>query len=532
MKLRLLVLSIISLIALQVNAKGKPGHKPSTTNCTANIFASLTTMEPGDSTNLVVTVDSSSSSSISSFTVLWLPSASVTNPDSANTYAHPTTTTTYTVVTNSSVCGQVVDSVTITMGCTFFAGLTTSSYYCAGSAGTASINPFDGVAPYTYAWSNGQTTASVSGLAVGSYSVLVKDSNGCSSSQSFNIFKSAEKILPTANPNTIEIGDSTNLFVSLLDSASNSSASNSFTVSWSPTTNVTYHDSASTYAHPTTTTTYTVTVTTACKTYIDTVTVYIGCTTTAFVTNTEYFCNAYKGMAIGNASGGIAPYTYAWSNGKTTDTITGLNPGKYVLTVEDFQGCMYKDSITVLSDQVAPGIQATPTSISPGDSVNLYAYLSDSLLGSLFTGPYTLKWTPSASVTSPDSAFTYAHPKTTTTYTVSAVTPCGTVSDTVTITVIVAGINTISSPLNNMSVSPNPANGLFAVNYNLLKDENIEMSVIDEFGRIVFEKQLKGQHAGVSKQVIDLTNLPQGIYSLRMIADEGISVKKVVIVKN
>ncbi|HXB11261.1 MAG TPA: T9SS type A sorting domain-containing protein, partial [Bacteroidia bacterium] len=149
-----------------------------------------------------------------------------------------------------------------------------------------------------------------------------------------------------------------------------------------------------------------------------------------------------------------------------------------------------------------------------------------------FTGPYTLKWTPSASVTSPDSAFTYAHPKTTTTYTVSAVTPCGTVSDTVTITVIVAGINTISSPLNNMSVSPNPANGLFAVNYNLLKDENIEMSVIDEFGRIVFEKQLKGQHAGVSKQVIDLTNLPQGIYSLRMIADEGISVKKVVIVKN
>ncbi|HEU4789129.1 MAG TPA: hypothetical protein VFS71_05550, partial [Flavobacterium sp.] len=47
-------------------------------------------------------------------------------------------------------------------------------------------------------------------------------------------------------------------------------------------------------------------------------------------------CN---GMADGSAtvspSGGTAPYTYLWSNGKTTATITGLAPGNYSCTVTD-----------------------------------------------------------------------------------------------------------------------------------------------------------------------------------------------------
>jgi hypothetical protein len=45
--------------------------------------------------------------------------------------------------------------------------------------GSANASVYGGVAPYTYAWSNGETTSSVNGLCVGNYSVTVTDANGC-----------------------------------------------------------------------------------------------------------------------------------------------------------------------------------------------------------------------------------------------------------------------------------------------------------------------------------------------------------------
>ena len=47
------------------------------------------------------------------------------------------------------------------------------------SDGAANVNPVQGVPPYMYSWSNGNTTNAISGLGDGTYTVVVTDSIGC-----------------------------------------------------------------------------------------------------------------------------------------------------------------------------------------------------------------------------------------------------------------------------------------------------------------------------------------------------------------
>ena len=59
---------------------------------------------------------------------------------------------------------------------------------CGPGVGTATVtNLLGGTPPYTYLWSNGQTTQTATGLSVGSWGVEVTDSEGCRLSQSINV---------------------------------------------------------------------------------------------------------------------------------------------------------------------------------------------------------------------------------------------------------------------------------------------------------------------------------------------------------
>ena len=91
------------------------------------------------------------------------------------------------------------------------------------------------------------------------------------------------------------------------------------------------------------------------------------------------------GTASANVSGGTAPFNYTWSNGSTMSTISGLNPGLYIVTVTDVNNCSALASDTVFLGAglnvdidapvyVCPGEFETATVIAQGGTPN-YTYL-------------------------------------------------------------------------------------------------------------------------------------------------------------
>ena len=62
-----------------------------------------------------------------------------------------------------------------------------------------------------------------------------------------------------------------------------------------------------------------------------------------------------NGSATVIASGGTPPYSYSWNTTPTSnnDTITGVQPGIYIVTITDSSGCVKTDSVTVNSSNSA-----------------------------------------------------------------------------------------------------------------------------------------------------------------------------------
>ncbi|MBL7941110.1 MAG: hypothetical protein JNL43_17270 [Flavobacteriales bacterium] len=59
------------------------------------------------------------------------------------------------------------------------------------------------------------------------------------------------------------------------------------------------------------------------------------------------YCGRESGYAVAMVFGGVPPYTYAWSNGSSTDQAFGLFPGNYSVTVTDSQSDQATDNFTV-----------------------------------------------------------------------------------------------------------------------------------------------------------------------------------------
>jgi hypothetical protein len=79
-------------------------------------------------------------------------------------------------------------------------------------------------------------------------------------------------------------------------------------------------------------------------------------------------CNgANDGSLYASISGGIAPFTYLWTNNLNsdslyTDTISNLGPGRYFCTITDSNNCI-TNSLISLNEPIAITVLQTNTSV-------------------------------------------------------------------------------------------------------------------------------------------------------------------------
>ncbi|MDQ3050361.1 MAG: T9SS type A sorting domain-containing protein, partial [Bacteroidota bacterium] len=195
--------------------------------------------------------------------------------------------------------------------------------------GVADLTASGGTGPYSYLWSNGETTEDISGLVPGIYTVTVTDANDCTASASVMILEISSWMYISYDVSHVTCH---NTSTGAID-ATISGGISPYTYLWS--NGATTEDISGVPAGI-----YTLTVTDSngCS---NSKTTYVnnGRKIVARVTKVKAVCGINGSIDL-TVTGGTAPYTYLWSNGATTQDIGGLTPGNYTVTITDNYGCI------------------------------------------------------------------------------------------------------------------------------------------------------------------------------------------------
>ena len=240
-----------------------------------------------------------------------------------------------------------------------------------GSDGSAKVTATGGWGDYSYLWSDGQTTATATDLAAGKYYITVTDIEGCTAKDSIVVTEPTEEL----GTSTEETG------VVTCKGGSDGSAKVTATGGWGDYS----------YLWSDGQTTATATDLAAGKYYI-TVTDMGGCTAKDSVVVTEpaegldatieqtvmvSCADASDGEAMVTATGGWGKYVYLWSNGETSENVTGLSVGTYSVTITDSAGCEVTREIEIQF------LDETPPTINCAGDIQITIQSAASCLGAV-----------------------------------------------------------------------------------------------------------------------------------------------------
>jgi len=267
----------------------------------------------------------------------WTPALGLACPTCAYTLATPTGTTVYTAKIDSA--GAIKNTTyVVSVYPKVIASATTVDLTCNGAAnGVIDVTPSGGIPTYTYSWNNGLNVSSANNLSAGSYSITVTDAVGCSFVVTKALTQPAgiDATITTAGISSCTAANGTASVIA-------TGGAGGLTYLWS-------NASTATSISNLTGGTYTLTVTDMdhCTTVVDAV-ISQPETIQASVTTTSTIHTQHTGTAtIENITGGTGPYTYAWSDGETAQTISNLEAGTYTVTITDHNGCFETASATV-----------------------------------------------------------------------------------------------------------------------------------------------------------------------------------------
>jgi large repetitive protein len=211
-------------------------------------------------------------------------------------------------------------------------GVSTAERCSEGKDGEITVIATGGQTPYSYAWSHGDNTSTVTGLSAGTYTVTVSDEYGCTATGNYEITAPGEMTLTsTVTANCDSNNDGT---ISLMVSGGNSSYSYNWTGGGSGDDQRTGLGAGE---------------------YFVTVTDGYGCMVSDSFELTplvvefikvDRTCSFVNGRSLVSATGGVEPYSYQWSNGGIGEYIENLDAGMYSVTVSA-GGCIKTGSVTI-----------------------------------------------------------------------------------------------------------------------------------------------------------------------------------------
>lgn len=206
-----------------------------------------------------------------------------------------------------------------------------------------------GASPYTFLWSNGFTQPTQTSVPSGNYNLKVTDSNGCQVNQHKTIISFLKR--PVISMTALQPSCNNSGIVT----ANVSGPSTGYSITW--------------HTNPVQTS---MTATGLPNRWFPvTITDQFGCQTKNTIPIPAVINPAAQpltgtpcGQSLGSGqvtpSNGTSPYSVIWSNGLTTNVITGLSSGVYTAVVTDAAGCSAYQALYVQITNVTASINTTP----------------------------------------------------------------------------------------------------------------------------------------------------------------------------
>ena len=256
---------------------------------------------------------------------------------------------------------------------------------CYGNTnGTAQVAISNGSGNYTISWSNGANVSLINGLPVGTYTVSVKDNvSGCSVVGAY-VVGSPDPISVSETITNVNCNGASTGAINITVVGGN--GSNTYT--WKNSSNATVSTSQNLTGAIAGTYSLRILDSKGCtfnKLYTITQPAQ-GLNSSAVITEAACFSTATGAINI-DVWGGTPSYTYLWSNGASTQDVTGLTSGGYSVTITDFKGSQRVVPFTINQPQVLTGNLTATSVLCNGDATGTLTVVPTG-----GTTPYSYSW--------------------------------------------------------------------------------------------------------------------------------------------